>query len=86
VYACGNDSPAGGCLFNLRSDPGEHADLAAAEPARFAAMMATFSSLNASYHPPAANPPSDEAGLCAAALAADRIAKPWRAAPLPGSL
>ena len=86
VFACGNDSPAGGCLFNLRQDPGEHTDLAAAEPARFAAMLASFYALNSSYHPPVDNPPSDKEGLCAAALAADRIARPWRAAPLPGSL
>ena len=86
VYACGNDSPAGGCLFNLRADPGEHTDLAAAEPALFASMMAKFVAMDATYHPPVANPPSDEAGLCAAALASDRIARPWRSAPLPGAL
>lgn len=84
--ACGSDGPHGGCLFDLRADPEERTDLAAAQPARLAQLQAAFAALEKTYHPPKENPPADEAGLCAAALAAGRIATPWRAQPLPGAL
>ena len=77
-YACAQDAPPGGCLFDLRTDPQERVDLAAAQPTVFAQLMAQFQALNSSYHPPRENPPSDEAGLCALALQNDRIVAPWK--------
>lgn len=81
--ACGNDTPPYGCVFDLAGDPGEHVDLAGDQPALLASLLATFHSYNASFHPPNNNPPSDEAGLCATALAGDSIVAPWRAEPVP---
>jgi arylsulfatase B len=82
-YACGNDSPTGGCVFNISADPTEHVDLAPTRPDLLAPLLAAFRALNASYHPPVDNPPDDKAGLCAAALAAGGIVTPWRDAPVP---
>jgi arylsulfatase B len=72
-----------GCLFDLDNDATEHHDIAAEQPELFAQMLALFHSFNASYHPPVPNPPSDEAGLCAAAIAAGGIVTPWKSEPLP---
>ena len=71
------------CLFNLTADPNEHEDLAAAQPALLAAMLADFAALNASYHPPLIVPPSEEASLCAVAAANGNVVAPWRTEPLP---
>lgn len=81
-YACGNDSPAGGCLFDLVRDPNETTDLSAAQPGLMASLLSQWHAYDDSYHPPVDNPPSDEAGLCATARANDWIVAPWRAAPL----
>ena len=86
-YACDGATPPGGCLFAVGAgDATEHEDLAAAQPALFGALLAEFHALNATYHAPNDNPPSDEAGECAAAVAAGYVAVPWRAQPLPGAL
>ena len=54
-----------GCLFDLEADPAEHDDLAAALPETFDAMLRTFMSYNASYHPPVENPPYENVAFCA---------------------
>ena len=85
--ACDGFVAPGGCLFAVGAgDETEHVDLAAAEPAVFAELLAEFRALNDTYHAPNDNPPSDEAGECAAAVKAGYIATPWRSEPLPGSL
>ena len=85
--ACGNDSPPGGCLFDISVDAGEHVDLASSLPSTFEAMLQDFHALNVTaYHPPNDNPADDKAGLCAAAFASNYTARPWRANPLPGAL
>ena len=71
-YACGNDKAPGGCLFDLSVDPTEHNDLAKSQPGIFNSLLSKFRSFDTSCHPPVNNPPSDEAGLCAAALNAGR--------------
>ena len=48
-------------------------------------MLADFYALKDEYHPPNDNPPSDEAGLCAAALQNHATAVPWRSQPLEGA-
>ena len=85
IFACGNDSPLGGCLFDLSVDPEERNDLASQQPAVFARLLANFYGLKSQYHPPNENPPSDEAGLCAAALQNNAIVVPWRSQPLEGA-
>ena len=82
--ACDNTVAPYGCLFDLVADPTEHADLSAALPDVMAQLLGLFDALNATYHPPVRNPPSDEAGLCAAALANQRIVTPWRTDAPPG--
>ena len=85
VFACDQAVAPGGCLFNLTSDPNEHEDIAAAQPALFAAMMADFVALNSTYHPPWIVPPSEEKEACAVALLPenDVTVAPWRAEPYP---
>ena len=86
-FACDGSVAPGGCLFAVGAgDATEHVDLAAALPAVFEELLAEFHALNATYHAPNDNPPSDEAGECAAAAAAGWIATPWRSEPLPGAL
>lgn len=86
-FACDGATPPGGCMFAVGAgDATEHVDIARAELATFKALLAEFHALNATYHAPNDNPPSDEAGECRAAVAANYIAVPWRAAPLPGAL
>lgn len=82
-FACGNDVPPGGCLFDVEADPGEHTDLASTMPDVFAQLMKAFHSYNSSYHPPNNNPAGDQAGLCAAAVANNYTAVPWRSEPVP---
>jgi arylsulfatase B len=86
-YACpGRPTTKGalpGCLFDLDADATEHHDIAAEQPEVFASLLALFHSFNSSYHPPVPNPPSDEAGLCAAAIASGGIVTPWKSQPLP---
>jgi arylsulfatase B len=86
-FACDGSLAPGGCLFAVGAgDAEEREDLAAALPAVFGELLAEFRALNATPHAPENNPPSDEAGLCAAAVASDYVARPWRAQPLPEAL
>ena len=67
------------CLYEVgASDPSEHVDLAASEPAVLARMLARFKELESSYHPDKTNPPSDNAGACAALEANGNFLKPWK--------
>jgi arylsulfatase A-like enzyme len=81
--ACSHGIPPYGCLFDVVADPSEHNDLATQLPDVMNQMLELFYSYNSSYHPPKNNPPSDEKGLCQAALANDRIVTPWRTDPPP---
>lgn len=65
------------CLFNLTDDASEHQDLSAARPDVLVAMLTRFQAFERSYHPPAYNPPADDAGCCAAAKAAGGFLVPW---------
>jgi arylsulfatase B len=76
--ACSHAIPPYGCLFDVVADPTEHDDLATKLPTVMNEMLELFYSYNSSYHPPKNNPPSDEEGLCKAALSNDRIVRPWR--------
>jgi hypothetical protein len=78
------------CLFDIRSDPTEHNDLAQAMPAKVEAMMQRFSRLENEAHP---HPPSGDdrswprqndtlREFCAAAEARQRIMGPWRLVPI----
>lgn len=49
AYSCSIDKP---CLFDLRSDPGEHNDLSMAMPHKTKEMLARFRAYDRSYHPP----------------------------------
>ena len=80
--ACGNDSPCGGCLFDLQADPTEHVDLCATESQVFQQLLAEFVALNSTYHPPNDQPPSDLNASCSAAVENDRMFVPWRTEPV----
>jgi len=65
VMSCGNSS-ATGCLFRVETDPGEHENLAAALPQRWAAMMARLLAINATFFAPDRG--KKDPAACAAAL------------------
>jgi hypothetical protein len=69
------------CLFDLAADPTEHVDVGRSEPAALGMMLARFHALEATYHPPKANPPTDAAGLCSAIEQARGFMAPWRPSP-----
>ena len=72
--ACSLDAP---CLFNIALDPEERSDVAAANPARLAQLLAAFRALDAEHHPPAAPPPRNASACCAASRAAGDVLAPW---------
>lgn len=63
VHDCGE----AGCLFELRSDPTEHVNLVAREPARAQAMLARLREASATTFSPDRGVP-DSAGACQAAM------------------
>lgn len=59
-----------GCLYDIRNDPTEHVDLAAALPARAAALRARIAELNATLFLPDRG--NDDGAGCRAALGEGR--------------
>jgi len=62
---CGS-TPATGCLFHLKNDPGEHLNLAAAKPDLWNTMMARIVEINATYFQPDRG--HKDSAACSAAL------------------
>ena len=65
------------CVFNLTDDASEHRDLRSSRPDIARVLLARFAALEAEFHPPAFNPPAEDAAACAAAAAAGNFLVPW---------
>ena len=65
------------CLFNLRSDPTEHADLAAARPDKLADLLVLFHRLDTDFHAPRQGVKSRKL-YCAATASSGGFMVPWR--------
>jgi arylsulfatase A-like enzyme len=74
VSACSASVP---CLFNIAQDPEERSDVAAANPALVAQLLATFRSYDKEHHPPQAQPARNKTACCAASKAAGDVVAPW---------
>ena len=72
--ACSASVP---CLFNIAQDPEERSDVAGANPALVAQLLATFRSYDKEHHPPQAQPVRNKAACCAASKAAGDVLAPW---------
>ena len=65
------------CLYNVATDPGEHEDVAAANPDVVAKMLARFKELEAEYHPRVLAPPLLNNAFCLAARAHAGFTAPY---------
>ena len=70
------DCAAAPCLYDVQTDKTEHEDVAAANPAALAKLLARWSALGTGYHPPP-NPNKQDAVYCAALANNRGFVAPW---------
>ena len=68
---------SGGCLFDLESDPVEHKNLAAEQPAVLAALKARLQEIGATVYQSTGNPKKQDAAAVAAAAQRGGFWGPW---------
>eukprot|EP00939_MAST-03C_sp_MAST-3C-sp1_P005139 g5139.t1 len=65
------------CLFDVKSDPGEHLDLADELPDVVGRLWGLFNETNGAYHPPSVPPPQDRKGFCDMVSQSGGWIAPW---------